>query len=75
MIKLLNKFLRKYCWVYERIDNGDKGFVLAGSYDSAIKKLKTVYNNVDEAMENEQMFVFDLSKIEIKNDVFITIPY
>lgn len=75
MIKFLNKLLRKYCWVYERIDNGDKGFVLARSYDSAIKKLKTVYNNIDEAMENEQMFVFDLSKIEIKNDVFITVPY
>ncbi len=75
MIKFLNKLLRKYCWVYERIDNGDKGFVLAKSYDSAIKKLKTIYNNIDEAMENEQMFVFDLSKIEIKNDVFITVPY
>lgn len=75
MIKFLNKLLRKYCWVYERIDNGDKGFVLAKSYESAIKKLKTIYNNIDEAMENEQMFVFDLSKIEIKNDVFITVPY
>ena len=52
MIKFLNKLLRKYCWVYERIDNGDKGFVLAKSYDSAIKKLKTIYNNIDKAMEN-----------------------
>lgn len=75
IIKFLNKLLRKYCWIYERIDGGDKGFVLAKSYESAIKKLKTIYDNVDEAMENEQMFVFDLSNIEIKNNVFITMPH
>lgn len=75
MTKLLNKLLRKYCWVYERIDNGDKGFVLAKNYESAIKKLKTIYDNVDEAMENEQMFVFDIGHIEVKGDVFITIPW
>lgn len=73
-MKFLNKLLRKYVWVYERID-GDKGFVLASSYESAIRKLKGVYDNVDEAMENEQMFVFDIEHAEVKGDVFITMPW
>lgn len=73
-MKFLNKLLRKYVWVYERID-GDKGFVLAANYESAIMKLKGVYDNVDEAMESEQMFVFDIEHAEVKGDVFITIPW
>lgn len=74
MTNVLKRLFAKYCWIYERID-GDKGFVLAKNYEDAVKRLKKVYDNVDEALETEQMFIFDTTKIDIKGTVFITMPW
>lgn len=83
LIKLLNKLLHKYMWVYER-DNGDRGFVIAKNRNEAIKKLADYYTDAKERIaktdetkwvDNDWMYLFDADHSEIKGDIFIIMPY
>jgi len=83
MIKLLNKLLHKFMWVYER-DNGDKGFVIAKTRQEAINKLAGLYPDARERiaktdegswMDYGWMYLFHAENAEVKGDVFITVPY
>lgn len=76
ILKLLNKLLRRYMWVYEIID-GDKGFVLAKNRDEAIGKLSRYYEDGDiaEMISNEEMYVYDADHSYIDGDVFNIVPW
>ena len=83
LIRLLNKLLRKYMWVYER-DNGDCGFVIAKNRNEAIKKLADCYTDAKERIaktdetewvDNDWMYLFDANHSEIEGDIFIIMPY
>lgn len=83
-IKSLNHKLRKNMWIYERED-GDKGIVLAATYEEAKTKLAEVYTDAIERIEATEtadgrniprwMYLFDVTGIEIKGNVFITTPW
>ena len=85
MIKLLNKLLHKYMWVFER-DNGDKGFVIARNKKDAINKLAARYPDArkrieetdeDEScwMDSEWMYLYDADHAEIYGDIFVILPW
>lgn len=75
-LKLLNRLLCRYMWVYEIID-GDKGFVLAKNEEDAIRKLSSYYEDKDitEMISNEDMYVYDTDHSYIDGDVFNIVPW
>lgn len=70
------KILRRYMWIYER-NNWDRGIVFAWNRKSAIKKLSRIYPDTYKRIEDEDnwMYVFSTKNIDVKGEVFITIPY
>ena len=88
LIKLLNRLLRKYMWMYER-ERGDRGIVIAKNYEDALKQLSKEYpdtrrrvketedadNNIRYVSGSLYMYVVDMEHVEIKGNVFITEPY
>lgn len=71
---LLNNLLHKYMWVYEIVD-GDKGFVIANSREEAINKLRVRYQDIDELLNRDDMYVYDAEHSVIIGDIFVTVPY
>lgn len=83
IIKILNKLLHKYMWVYERVD-GDKGFVIAKNRDEAIDKLDKHYPYARETIEETDrdeggcyypMYLYDSSAATIDGDIFVTVVW
>lgn len=85
MIKLLNKLLHKYMWVFER-DNGNKGFLIARDRDDAINKLSKKYSDAKDcirktdaddhfSMDSGWMYLYDANHAEIDGDIFVTLPW
>ena len=83
IIKILNKLLHKYMWVYER-DNGDKGFVIAKNRKEAINKLTEHYPDARARIEKTDknkymdygwMYLFHADCSEIHGDVFVILPW
>lgn len=57
-------------WVFERI-SGEQGIVIAKNRELAIKKLKNVYKDVDEALDRDEMFLYRADSEENYGDVYI----
>lgn len=81
-IDMINYLLHKYMWVYER-ENGDRGFVLASSYDEAVEKLSKRYPDAEERIKRTEedcclenwMYLYDITRITIDNDIYVVDPY
>lgn len=77
LIKILHYLFNKYAWIYER-ESGDYGIVFARSYRDALKKLRKVYPDTYDRIDSNSdnwMEVFNIERIERKNDIYITEPW
>ena len=85
MIKLLNKLLHKYMWVFER-DNGDKGFVIARNRKEAITKLTEKYPDTRERVAKTDadtlgwmgygwMYLYHAENARIDGDIFVVVEW
>ncbi len=83
MITALNELLKEYGWVYER-DYGDRGIVLAKSYEEAIEKLSEMYpdtkGRIKKTEENGNMisgwmYVSSIENYKSIGDVFVVQPW
>lgn len=61
----------KNIWTYERI-SGEQGFVIAKNEKQAITKLKNVYDDVEKALKENEMWLFRADSGEKHGDVYIT---
>ena len=83
MIIALNELLTEYGWIYER-DYGDRGIVLAESYEEAIEKLSEIYpdtkGRIKKTEENSNMisgwmYVSPIENYKSIGDVFVVQPW